>query len=247
MSNPSALSDAVKLVDRGAVRTADKLSFFAQTCSLLRDYVKEKGPLRGDLSFGLTFERKGVLEPIRQASAAQPAEHVMSMNLFPQQVDQSASCEKDHGDYIIKESATKEPEKRASQMTIFYAGQVLVLNLPSSKAEEVMRLASKASSKVLASAHTESNAAVPPLDSTAIPSTHTTNNDVSPFQVTQLSHQPIVAELPIKRKASLSRFLEKRKNRIEARAPYIIKSEETSKPADNKHWLELAAPSEINF
>ncbi|KAL9677743.1 hypothetical protein QQ045_005979 [Rhodiola kirilowii] len=103
MSNPSALSDAVKVVDRGAVRTADKLSFFAQTCSLLRDYVKEKGPLRGDLSFGLTFERKGVLEPIRQASAAQPAEHVTSMNLFPQQVDQlasSATCEKDHGDYM---------------------------------------------------------------------------------------------------------------------------------------------------
>ncbi|KAJ9547954.1 hypothetical protein OSB04_020497 [Centaurea solstitialis] len=59
---------------------------------------------------------------------------------------------------------------------------------------------------------------------------------------------PVVApgsDLPIARKASLARFLEKRKDRITARSPYQI--EGGSKQEDTKSWLGLGAQSEVQF
>ncbi|RVX05367.1 Protein TIFY 10B [Vitis vinifera] len=57
--------------------------------------------------------------------------------------------------------------------------------------------------------------------------------------------QPVACELPIARKASLHRFLEKRKDRITARAPYNISNSPAGphKPAESKSWLGLAAKS----
>lgn len=49
----------------------------------------------------------------------------------------------------------------------------------------------------------------------------------------------VCLDLPIARKASLTRFLEKRKDRITARAPYG--SPAVTKPAETKSWLGLAA------
>ncbi|KAK7848477.1 protein tify 10a [Quercus suber] len=60
----------------------------------------------------------------------------------------------------------------------------------------------------------------------------------------QPSPQPLAADLPIARRASLHRFLEKRKDRITAKAPYQINNPEEApptKPADSKPWLGLAA------
>lgn len=48
----------------------------------------------------------------------------------------------------------------------------------------------------------------------------------------------VISDLPIARKASLTRFLEKRKDRITARAPYASPA---TKPAESKSWLGLAA------
>ena len=54
--------------------------------------------------------------------------------------------------------------------------------------------------------------------------------------------------LPIARTASLTRFLEKRKDRIVARAPYASPSAKAPvKPAENKSWLGLAAQSPVKF
>ncbi|CAK9155188.1 unnamed protein product [Ilex paraguariensis] len=65
----------------------------------------------------------------------------------------------------------------------------------------------------------------------------------------QLSAQPIVTDLPIKRKASLTRFLEKRKDRINSKAPYQISDSTAvplSKPAERRSWIGLAAQSPLH-
>ncbi|KAG6389095.1 hypothetical protein SASPL_150555 [Salvia splendens] len=97
-----------------------------------------------------------------------------------------------------------QPEKEVEQMTIFYAGQVIVLNdIPAGKAKEIINLAAA----------------------------------VSPIQKPQLP--PLGSDLPIARKNSLARFLEKRKDRITAAAPY-----QASKPAVKEEpWLEMGSLS----
>lgn len=113
----------------------------------------------------------------------------------------------------------QQPEN--AQMTIFYGGQVMVFNdFPSEKAKEIMMLASKA-----CSAHKQAEVPASP--------------NVTSLAKTQRPPQPIVSDLPIARKASLTRFLEKRKDRITARAPYG--SPVATKPAETKSWLGLAA------
>ncbi|KAL1532918.1 protein TIFY 10A-like [Salvia divinorum] len=95
----------------------------------------------------------------------------------------------------------EQPEKEIEQMTIFYAGQVIVLNdIPAVKAKEIINLATA----------------------------------VSPIQKPQ-PLPPLGSDLPIARKNSLARFLEKRKDRITAAAPY-----QASKPAVKEEpWLEM--------
>ncbi|KAG6387563.1 hypothetical protein SASPL_152755 [Salvia splendens] len=87
-------------------------------------------------------------------------------------------------------------EKEIGQMTIFYAGRVIVLNdIPAEKAKEIINLA-------------------------------TTNN--------YPAVSPLGSDLPIARKNSLARFLEKRRDRVAGAAPY-----KASKPAVKAEpWLE---------
>ncbi|KAL1566840.1 protein TIFY 10A-like [Salvia divinorum] len=88
-------------------------------------------------------------------------------------------------------------EKEIGQMTIFYAGKVIVLNdIPAEKAKEIINLA-------------------------------TNYPAVSPI--------PLGSDLPIARKNSLARFLEKRRDRVAGAAPY-----QASKPAVKAEpWLEM--------
>ncbi|KAL1805152.1 hypothetical protein ACET3Z_028220 [Daucus carota] len=197
------MSSSSEIVDSGrssGQKTPEKSSF-SQTCSLLSQYLKEKGSL-GDLSLGIGFESNGTTPPTPAAAAA-------TMNLFP-------VTEKP----VPGIPAKQLPEK--AQMTIFYGGQVVVFNdLPAEKAKEIMMLASKACSSF-------TQPEIP-----ASPKVVAANSLVQTQR-----RQPIVSDLPIARKASLTRFLEKRKDRITARAPYA--SSET-KPAESKSWLGLAA------
>lgn len=191
------MSSSSEIVDSGrssGQKTPEKSSF-SQTCSLLSQYLKEKGSL-GDLSLG--FESNGTNPP----AAA-------TMNLFP--------VKEKPGQGI---PAKKLPEN--AQMTIFYGGQVVVFNdLPSEKAKEIMMLASKACSSI-------KQPEIP-----VSPKVVVANSLVKAHRP-----QPIVSDLPIARKASLTRFLEKRKDRITARAPYASPA---TKPAESKSWLGLAA------
>ncbi|CAN4110000.1 unnamed protein product [Withania somnifera] len=117
----------------------------------------------------------------------------------------------------LAESSTHDNK---AQMTIFYAGQVFMFNdFPADKAKEIMLMASSNKQKQAESAVNLVNHAV----------------NMTPSQ-------PIVSDLPIARRASLTRFLEKRKDRLTAKVPYQISKHTTPpKQEENKAWLGLGA------
>ncbi|CAA3014057.1 Hypothetical predicted protein [Olea europaea subsp. europaea] len=127
-----------------------------------------------------------------------------------------------------------EPE--TAQMVIFYAGRVHVFNdFPVDKANEIM---------MIATGQNQSTTAVPPPYMVPSPAESTTNNisvAVPGFDCLQYPPQPpLGSNLPIARKNSLARFLEKRKNRIAAKTPYQSSNQTASKPVRGEAWLGLA-------
>ncbi|KAF8388705.1 hypothetical protein HHK36_025385 [Tetracentron sinense] len=242
---------------------AQEKSNFAQTMSLLSQYLKEKGTL-GELSLGMScnLEGKGKPETIRQTTTMNllpnmdtsgdvsgrnsvASRNVKSMDLFPQRagngIAPSVTMEDvpKKADFSENKPATTEPE--TAQMAIFYAGQVHVFNdFPASKAREIMLLASKGSFQNPGN----------PTSSSGNDQVNSGNFAASGSNFAPLSGKklPVASDLPIARKASLHRFLEKRKDRVSARAPYLGTSNNstatTSKPAESKTWLGLAAAAQ---
>ncbi|XP_050260429.1 protein TIFY 10A isoform X2 [Quercus robur] len=230
---------------------------FSQRCSLLSQYLKEKGSF-GDLSLGMTCN----IESNGQSEAAN--RNLQSIDLFPQPAGFTTPFPKEEvpkiADSRLNKPATAEPEK--AQMTIFYGGQVIVFNdFPADKAKEVMLLASKGTPQShntpfasnpatnnqpafapnLARNSAESSTSIATSSSGVVPPNFG-NKVIS--ECAQPSPQPLAADLPIARRASLHRFLEKRKDRITAKAPYQINNPEEAlptKPAESKPWLGLAA------
>ncbi|KAJ0759282.1 putative transcription factor TIFY family [Helianthus annuus] len=110
------------------------------------------------------------------------------------------------------QQANKQQDQ-SKTMTIFYNGQVMVFNdLAPEKVKEIMKLADQGS------AH-------------------------KPIKPDEPSKHTVVtgSDLPIARKASLARFLEKRKDRVTARSPYQV--HDVSKQEDSKEWLGLGGLS----
>ncbi|KAG6517161.1 protein TIFY 10a-like [Zingiber officinale] len=232
-------------------------SNFTVACSLLSQYIKEKGSA-ADLGFGIAqVAPKGKSEsfqppitmsflPGADVSGGQDSEResegeVVSqenpLDLFPQRTGFLTSASPD----------SREAQK--SQLTIFYGGKVLVFdNFPAEKAKDLMQLASNGSStadnltcappSLLTEAVTSSGSFSYQKNSTLVPKS--ASNPVVP----QLKPaQPNLSDLPIARKASLQRFLEKRKDRIYARAPYqMTRSPQVAtsiNQEDIKSWLGL--------
>ncbi|KAJ8543371.1 hypothetical protein K7X08_005894 [Anisodus acutangulus] len=191
------------IVDSG--RFAGQKSHFSQTCSLLSQYLKEKGSF-GDLSLGsTTMDLFPKIEKSGESAAAK------LMNLFP--------------------AMKSESEADKAQMTIFYAGQVIVFNdFPADKAKEIMLMATT----------TNSTSMVPPKPADLV-------SPAINMVPTQMPSHPIVSDLPIARRASLTRFLEKRKDRLTAKAPYQLSNlhkqgaSPSPKVEENKAWLGLGA------
>ncbi|XVE70733.1 hypothetical protein DITRI_Ditri10aG0094600 [Diplodiscus trichospermus] len=192
-----------------------------------------------------------------------PPRNLRSMGLFTQQAGFSSPVAKDDGLKRVDSSVTsmkKFPpvEPQTAQMTIFYGGQVIVFNdFPADKAKEIMLLASKGTSQNNSFNPNPANRNAPftssitrsPIESgIGVPST---SNSIPNFrnnvtqECIQPGQRPIPGDLPIARRASLHRFLEKRKDRFTTRAPYQISGSAASppKPGDSKSWLGLAASS----
>lgn len=277
VANMSALSESAEVSGQKLGRFSEKPSF-SQKCSMLSQYLKERGSF-GDLSLGMTciVEPNGTSEMYRPTGTTmnlfpvvEKSRDLKFMNLFPQQSGFGSSLPEAEApkmaDYSLNKPAPVEPER--AQMTIFYGGQVIVLNdFPADKAKEIMALASQESSRgqnptaaAAAAAAFGSNQAksinanafpthVPrsPMESSSsVPQSPTVvpnfGNKVIQESV-QPPSRPIVCDLPIARKASLHRFLEKRKDRISARAPYQTGSADVAptKPVEGEPWLGLAA------
>lgn len=254
MSSSSEFGDSVRF----SGQRPEKSSNFSQTCSLLSQYLKEKGSF-GDLGLGMSTATTTaattmnlfpmVEKPVAVSTRNSPpmSRNLSSMDLFPQQSGFGCGVSKD-------DSSVSKAEPETAQMTIFYAGRVIVINdLPADKAKEVMLLASKGSSHsnptILAPTPVQKPSEVTNLIPTSTsPVVPNFGNNVIQDRPQQ-PPQPIVNDLPIARKASLTRFLEKRKDRITARAPYQTSNSvaSPSKPAESKSWLGLAAQSPVQF
>ncbi|KAL8136482.1 hypothetical protein V2J09_002483 [Rumex salicifolius] len=196
-------------------KVSGRRSAFSQTFNLLSQYVKENKSI-GDISLGMF----GNSDDQGQNDAFRPT----TMNLFPVNQKSAKSM-----DLFPQQTgfASQSSEIQSSPLTIFYGGQVIVVNdFPAHKAKEIMELANRGAS--------QKSSTTPLMKNTA-------------QNIQESSEQPtttVVADLPIARKASLHRFLEKRKDRIKAKAPY-----NTSKTGDlplkatdeSNPWLGLAA------
>ncbi|XP_042517873.1 protein TIFY 10A-like [Macadamia integrifolia] len=268
MSSLSDHSETGSFSGRKTVRLSEKPNF-SQTCSLLSQYLKERGTFGDLMNMGVTcnLEGKGKPETCPQtvttmnllpnleiSSEASEANmtanrNVQSMDLFPQHAGfgyQPSSIPAEDGlsNLLVK---TENKSASSSQMTIFYAGKVLVFDdFPAEKARELMLLASNGSSQKLSNA-LASTSGNDQLNQTTFSSS--TSNLVPTSGTTQERNQlpprPIASDLPIARKASLHRFLEKRKDRISAKAPYPpvnnLAETTSSKQAEGKTWLGLAS------
>ncbi|KAG0499482.1 hypothetical protein HPP92_003740 [Vanilla planifolia] len=204
-------------------------SSFSMTCSLLSQYIKEKGSF-ADLGIGMPGKTTpttmsllpGVDVSGEDFTDSKEENVTKSMELFPKTVGFGTTS---------PPVETKKPEK--AQLTIFYGGKIMVFdNFPAEKAQDLMQLAGKRQNFNCVTQISE----VPPV---ATPKT-------CPSPVNTGAAQPNLSHLPIARKASLHRFLEKRKDRISAIAPYQLSGNTESMAASSakeeisqQPWLGL--------
>ncbi|XP_010477122.1 PREDICTED: protein TIFY 10A [Camelina sativa] len=248
---------------------------FSLTCSRLSQYLKENGSFGDlSLGMACKSDVNGTLGNSRQPTAtmslfpceasnmdsmaAAAAQDVKPKNLFHRQSSFSSSSSSVLKEDVLKMTQTTrsvKPESHTAPLTIFYAGQVIVFNdFSAEKAKEVMNLACKGT----ANSFTGFTSNLNNNNIQSVAKTTQTSNVVAttPNQVphpkktaTQepilSSSTPMTCELPIARRASLHRFLEKRKDRVTSKAPYQLcdPAKASSKPqtSDNMSWLGLSA------
>ncbi|KQJ94490.1 hypothetical protein BRADI_3g10820v3 [Brachypodium distachyon] len=182
-----------------SARAGERATSFTTACSLLSRFVRQNGAAAAELGLGI----KGEAETQKAAGTEEEVGRKETMELFPQSAGLGVQ------DAAAPDATTREQEK--NQLTIFYNGKVLVFNdFPADKAKGLMQLASKGSPIV-------------PNVSTPTPVTDSTKVQMpvlapaSSLPGAQVdAHKPAgpnASDLPIARKASLHRFLEKRKDR----------------------------------
>lgn len=119
-----------------------------------------------------------------------------------------------------------ETEVQNGQMTIIYAGQVLVFDdFCAVKAKQLMQLASKS----VASSNTSTGFV---NTSKVVENKGNIGSISASAQGQKEMKQPIGLDLPIARRASLHRFLSKRKDRASARGPYQLHKPSAKSPKE---------------
>ncbi|KAK7328749.1 hypothetical protein VNO77_22868 [Canavalia gladiata] len=260
----SSSSDYSEFSGQKPAKSPEK-STFSQTCSLLSQYIKEKGSF-GDLTLGMTCntEPNGSPETSCQSATTMnlfptkennvTPKNLTAMDLLSPQASYRPHLPAEQIPTLINSSAIKAVSKgpKAAQLTIFYGGQVMVFDdFPADKVNELMSFANKGipqSQNNSIYTYTQSQPSFPPnlaktsADSSApiVPNVNIAATS-SIHEHPQASSRPVVCDLPIARKASLHRFLEKRKDRIASKAPYQVTNGSVNKPAESMSWLGLGA------
>ncbi|KAJ0237536.1 Tify domain-containing protein [Hirschfeldia incana] len=266
------MSSPMESSDFAATRRFSRKPSFSQTCSRLSQYLKENGSF-GDLSLGMSCkpEVNGISRQPTTTMSLFPCEasnvdsvpdvqDVKPKNLFPRQPSFSSSSSSLPKEDVLK--MTQTTTTTTAPLTIFYGGQVIVFNdFSAEKAKEVIDLASKQTANTFTGFTSNVN-------NSNIQSVHHTTNlannqtlmrshiapipNQAPLLMKTATLEPIqsssamACELPIARRASLHRFLAKRKDRVTSKAPYQLSdpAKASSKPqtGDNTtSWLGLAA------
>lgn len=225
----------------------ERATSFAMACSLLSRYVRQNGAAAAELGLGIRGEAEATraapaaMSLLPGAAGADEAERKKeTMELFPQS---AGFGQQDAAAAAADAAAAREqaPEKR--QLTIFYGGKVLVFNdFPADKAKGLMQLASKGSPVAPQGAAVPAPATV--TDNTKVPMAMPA--PVSSLPTAQVDAQKPAranaSDLPIARKASLHRFLEKRKDRLNAKTPYQASPSDATplkKEPESQPWLGL--------
>ncbi|KAI3933918.1 hypothetical protein MKX01_028244 [Papaver californicum] len=205
---------------------------------LMSEYFKEnKGSFDPTPFLNLSSSSSPAAAPVMDLSpSASSNRQVNLMNFFPQHIGLGSL-----------EMPKKSECERAHPMTIFYGGKVVVFDdLSEAKAQQVLGLAHKFSVN-------NTTARQPPSNFVA-PNDFIKKDPLPPRPQQQQKQQTINAsDLPISRNASLHRFLAKRKDRINSRAPYQVAGSSSSKADEaqanikveesKKIWLGLGTQS----
>ncbi|KAJ0266496.1 Protein TIFY 3B [Hirschfeldia incana] len=161
------------------------------------------------------------------------------------------SAEKPIHEARSMEVPSSEPDAskiRPNQLTIFFGGKVRIFNgIPADKIQEIIRIAAATAKSI----ETKNSANTSPVASPALnraPSLSSTSNAAaSPaaqsFPIHPISFCRSAADLPIARRHSLQRFLEKRRDRLVSKNPYPASDKKTDVPRDNASIKEEEYPT----
>ncbi|CAN6902732.1 unnamed protein product [Brassica oleracea] len=261
------MSSSMECSDSAATRRFSRKPSFSLTCSRLSQYLKENGSF-GDLSLGMSCKPEvngNSRQPTTtmslfpcEAAPMATVQEVKPKNLFSRQPSFSSSSSSiPKKEDVLKMTQTTttrsvRPEPQTAPLTIFYNGEVIVFNdFSAEKAKEVMYLASKGTANSFTGFTSTLNL---PKNQTEVRTNIAPTSNQVPHLMKPAAQEPILSssaamacELPIARRASLHRFLAKRKDRVTSKAPYQLSdpAKASSKPqtGDNNttSWLGLAA------
>ncbi|KAM0039230.1 putative transcription factor TIFY family [Helianthus debilis subsp. tardiflorus] len=203
-------------------------SKFLQTCNRLSLFLKENSNIR-DLNFGIInakFDATGVLETEEEEEEARRTIDLLS----------SVGGEKSAPpEYVILDSSCcgVELENKDSssvnkaQMTIFYGGQVVVLDdVPADRARDLMLIANSGQPQSQPQVNEKSELA--------------SKNKLKSVSGGGGGQGEKDSDLPIARRASLHKFLAKRKDRATVRAaPYQLHNHSTGGSSSGSFDLNM--------
>ncbi|KAF5776831.1 putative transcription factor TIFY family [Helianthus annuus] len=223
--------------------TGKEKSSVAMTCNRLSSLLKEKASLR-DIRINTTFDVKGKSEsssPVTETnkttvdllskieSPVQMLEKTeKSINHLPQYVTVDSVCKPDDSSNKVVSGEVVEP--KTAQMTIIYRGQVLVFDSISADKARDMMLAAAASSS---SFDNQIQNRIP-LASTSNSASEGFGSRYRMLPGLQING----SDLPIARRSSLHKFLSKRRDRANERAPYRLPNRLMAAPSSN-HKFDL--------
>ncbi|XP_078429571.1 protein TIFY 10a-like isoform X2 [Wolffia australiana] len=235
------MENAAEMAER---RGGERVSSFSVTCNRLSRYLRERGAI-GDLK--LSLSAMAADRPAAPQLFAGKAETPRTMNLLPGVEIAEEDDEREIRAPIVhlsSRSDLKSREEKKAQMTIFYGGKVVVIDeVPAEKAEELMIMAKRSAQTEAPSPSTSQPATPSPAQQKPSPAAgsgiYRHSGDPVDRGPIRSNDQPLrCADLPIARRVSLNRFLEKRKDRITAKGPYPV----SGKREEVEKWLGLAAP-----